>query len=79
MLAAGFHSATHKQADDLTFVWHESGRPFIVDAGRYGYYYDEPGRRYCESTRAHNTVEIDGRSTSMRPSDAFGSALTSWG
>ncbi len=79
MLAAGFHSATHKQADDLTLVWHESGSPFIVDAGRYGYYWDEPGRRYCESTCAHNTVEIDGRSTSMRPSDAFGSALTSWG
>ncbi len=79
MLAAGFHSATHKHADDLTFVWHESGIPFIVDAGRYGYYYDEPGRRYCESTCAHNTVEIDGRSTSTHPSDAFGSALTSWG
>lgn len=79
ILAAGFHSRTHKHADDLTFEWWDGGRGIIVDSGRYGYYYDDPWRIYCESTRAHNTVEIDRRDLSRDRLDAFGSALTSWG
>jgi hypothetical protein len=79
MLAAGFHSRTHKHADDLSFVWYDAGRWLLVDSGRYGYYYDDPGRVYCESTRAHNTVEIDGVDLSRREPEAFGSALEEWG
>jgi len=79
IFAAGFHSRTHKHADDLTFEWWDGGRAIIVDSGRYGYYYDDPWRIYCESTRAHNTVEIDRRDLSRDRRDAFGSALTSWG
>lgn len=79
IFAAGFHSRTHKHADDLTFEWWDGGRAIIVDSGRYGYYYDDPWRIYCESTRAHNTIEIDRRDLSRNRLDAFGSALTSWG
>lgn len=79
IFSAGFHSRTHKHADDLTFEWWDAGRPLVVDAGRYGYYYDDPARVYCESTRAHNTVEIDGKDYSRHRRDAFGSAIEYWG
>lgn len=70
----GFHSRTHKHADNLSFIWHDRGSDILVDAGRYGYlsktsqgsplwlagnWYSAPGRLYCESTRAHNTLEFD--------------------
>ena len=85
-----FHSRTHKHADHLSIVWQEGGRDLLVDAGRYGYvgradpdselgrqgfWYDDPNRVYVESTRAHNTVEIDGRSHARRGVKPFGSAL----
>jgi hypothetical protein len=79
MFTGAFHSRTHKHADDLSFVWYDAGRWLLIDAGRYGYYYDDPARLYCESTRAHNTVEIDGTDYSRRREEAFGSALTGWG
>jgi hypothetical protein len=77
--SAAFHSRAHKQADDFTFEWSELGRVLVCDSGRYGYNYEELGREYVESTRAHNTVEIDERDYSRRALDAFGSAITAWG
>lgn len=79
MVTGGFHSRTHKQADDLSFVWYDAGRWLLIDAGRYGYYYGDPKFVYSESTRAHNTVEIDGVDLSRREPEAFGSALDEWG
>jgi hypothetical protein len=88
--AAAFHSRTHKHADDLSFVWYDRGREILVDAGRYGYvgkaetgsklweegyWYSDPRRVYCESTLAHNTVEIDGRSHPRKGVKPYGSAL----
>lgn len=85
-----FHSRTHKQADDLSFVWYDHGHEILVDPGRFGYldpttpdtelgsqgfYYSHPSRVYVESTHAHNTVEIDGRSYPRRKVRAYGSAL----
>jgi hypothetical protein len=87
---AGHHSATHKHADHLSFVWHDRGRDILVDPGRYayagktetgsnlfeqGFWYSDPKRVYVESTRAHNCVEIDGRSYRRRRVRPFGSAL----
>lgn len=50
----------HAHADMLSFEMSIKGYRVIVDSGVYNY---ECGgaRRYCRSTRAHNTVEIDGR------------------
>jgi len=79
MLTGAFHSRTHKQADDLSFVWYDAGRWLLVDAGRYGYYYGDPKFVYVESTRAHNTVEVDRQDSSRRSPETFGSALTDWG
>lgn len=89
-LNAAFHSRTHKHADDLSIVWFERGCNLLVDAGRYGYigktkkdsslwrdgfWYSDPWRVYCESTRAHNTLEFDGRSYPRRDATPYGSAL----
>ena len=91
---AAFHSRVHKQADDLSFVWYDQGTDILIDAGRYGYlgrtekgsdlwkqgfWYSDPKRVYVESTRAHNTVELDGRSFDRKGSKPYGSALERWG
>ena len=91
---AAFHSRVHKQADDLSFVWYDRGNDILIDAGRYGYlgrtkrgsdlweqgfWYSDPKRIYVESTRAHNTVEIDGKSFDRKRSKPYGSAIERWG
>lgn len=87
---AGFHSRTHKHADDLSFVWYDRGQELLTDSGRYGFLgrtkpgtdlwdlgfnYADPKRVYVESTRAHNTVEIDATSHRRRAVEPYGSAL----
>ena len=87
---AGFHSRTHKHADHLSFVWMEGQTEILVDAGKYGYagktspgdehynegfYYSDPKRVYVETTRAHNTVEIDDKDIPRKGVTPFGSAL----
>lgn len=51
----------HAHGGIFSFELSLSGHRVIVDSGVYGYETDEM-RRYCRSTRAHNTVEIDGQS-----------------
>lgn len=90
---AAFHSRTHKHADDLSFVWSDRGADILVDAGRYGYigkvekctelwekgfWYTDPNRIYCESTRAHNTLEFDGRDYLRKGVKPYGSAIKRW-
>src|SRR5262249_49565488 len=90
ILAAGFHSRTHKHADDLAVIWSDRGHEILIDSGRYGYvdllpedsplrqdgsFYGAPQRRYAESTRAHNTVEADGTDHLRRGRLPFGSAI----
>ncbi len=90
---AAFFSRTHKHADDLTFSWYE-GRDILIDSGKYGYkgktdpksadalagfWYSDPKRQYVESTRAHNTVEIDGMNYLRRGREPFGSAIVDSG
>ncbi len=85
-----FHSRMHKHADEMSFVWYDREREIITDSGRYGYvgevkpgsdlfaqgfHYSDPKRVYVESTRAHNAVEIDGRSYPRRRVDFFGSGM----
>ncbi len=53
----------HAHADTLSFELAVNGERVIVDSGVYDY---EPGARrsYARSTRAHNTVQIDGENQS---------------
>lgn len=87
---AAFHSRTHKHADDLSFVWYDRGHYILIDAGRYGYvgktefgselwkqgyWYSHPSRLYCESTRAHNTLEFDEENYPRKGAKPYGSAI----
>ncbi len=86
---AAFHSRVHKHADDLSFVWSDRSSEILIDPARFayagktepgsdlarqGFWYSDPKRVYVELTRAHNTVEIDGRSYD-RTRKPYGSAL----
>lgn len=88
---AAFHSRTHKQADDLSFIWYDRGHNILIDAGRFGYigkaemgtelwkqgyWYTDPNRMYCESTRAHNTLEFDNIDYTRKGFKPYGSAIT---
>lgn len=81
-----FNSRFHKQSDDLSVTWFE-GEDILCDAGKFAYKSSEI-RGFVQSTRAHNTVEIDGQSSgeafSGKPHLIYGSAvrkaeLTDWG
>lgn len=71
---ASFHSAGHKHADCLSFIWQEAGEYLLWDAGKYSYQTDSI-RDYFVSTRAHNCLEVDGEDYSRRRRHAYGSAL----
>jgi hypothetical protein len=88
--ACAFHTTTGRHADDLSVVWYDRGHEILIDPGGMrapgGAVPDpEPGldpswsadprRRYLESTRAHNTVEVDGRNLPRRLARPYGSAL----
>jgi uncharacterized heparinase superfamily protein len=51
----------HAHGDLLSFELSLGGRRIVTDSGVHGYQGD-PLREWCRSTRAHNTVEIDGQS-----------------
>ncbi|MBS4200633.1 heparinase II/III family protein [Bacillus sp. FJAT-49732] len=59
---AGFHSRTHKHADDLSVLLSIGKTDFLVDSGKYNYQEKNPYRRYFRSTMAHNTVTVNRKS-----------------
>lgn len=73
ILAAGYHGRGHKHADELTVSLYDQGRRVLVDAGRYGYYYQDPERIYAVSSRAHNGVEFAGEELVWRGIPPYGS------
>lgn len=68
-----FHSLIHKQHDDLSFELYELGQKLLTDSGAVGYERSER-RRYVQSSRAHNTVEI-GQKEFNRRNPPYGSAI----
>jgi uncharacterized heparinase superfamily protein len=50
----------HTHGDIFSFELSLGGRRVVVDAGVHGYEADAL-RSYCRSTRAHNTVEVEGQ------------------
>lgn len=54
----------HGHADSLSVEVTVHGTPFLVDSGTYTYHETRDLRDYFRSTAAHNTLEIDGRSSS---------------
>jgi hypothetical protein len=65
---AGVHGVMrggHAHADALSFDLTLGGRELFVDPGTYSYVHDPEARDYLRSTAAHNTVEINGTSSSL--------------
>jgi hypothetical protein len=52
--------AAHGHADALSFTLRAFGVDVLVDPGTYDYFTYPAWREYFRSTRAHNTVEVDG-------------------
>lgn len=75
VVASGHHGRGHKHADELTFCWFAAGRRIAVDSGRFGYVYDEPGRRFAESQQAHNVLACAGVELGPRGRRPFGSGI----
>ena len=57
--------AAHGHADALGFTLRAFGEDIFVDPGTYDYFTYPDWRTYFRSTRAHNTVEIDGQDQSV--------------
>lgn len=53
--------AGHGHADALSLTLSVAGQPVLVDAGTYCYNTEPVWRRHFRSTRAHNTLQIDGQ------------------
>jgi len=51
----------HKHNDLLSFEYHHSGVPLVVDPGSFVYTSDFDARNRFRSTACHNTVQLDGR------------------
>ena len=75
VFSSQFHSRQHKHADNLNLLYFHKDQPILVDPGTFTYQYDIPERMYIESTRSHNTIEIDGLNHSRFRQDSFGSAI----
>lgn len=59
---------SHQHDDRLSFWLSALGRSFIIDPGRYLYDRNNPfsGDAYLKTTRAHNTIQVDGESQADR-------------
>ena len=64
-LDAGPFGAGHQHEDKLTFFMDAHGREWITEGGVYMYDASR-WRRYVLSTRAHNTVRVDGQDQNRR-------------
>jgi len=58
--------AAHGHADALSFVLNIGDREILIDPGTYAYHTQPEWRRYFRSTRAHNTLFIDGEDQSVQ-------------
>jgi hypothetical protein len=54
-----FLNRTHRHADFFNVLLYEYGKNILVDAGKYSYDKNNPFRKYCTGSRAHNIVLID--------------------
>jgi hypothetical protein len=57
--------AAHGHADALAFTLSVAGEEILVDPGTYAYHSQKEWRDYFRSTRAHNTLCVDGRDQSV--------------
>lgn len=64
--SAAWHHSSHNHRDHFTFEWSESGFPILVDSGKFSYGKGS-WRKFFQSTRAGNALEIDGKDLAQVP------------
>lgn len=57
--------AAHGHADALALTLSVAGKEMLIDPGTYAYHTQKDWRDYFRSTRAHNTISIDGLDQSV--------------
>jgi hypothetical protein len=65
LLDAGHFGYGHQHEDKLSLLLHAHGRLLLTEGGNYAYDASEM-RRYVLSTRAHNTIRVDGQDQNRR-------------
>ncbi len=65
LLDAGHFGYGHQHEDKLNLLLHAYGRLLLTEGGDYAYD-DSEMRRYVLSTRAHNTIRVDGQDQNRR-------------
>jgi hypothetical protein len=73
-LDCGEHGGSHDHAGALGFDLSVLGRPVLVDPGTYSYLRGGERDDFFRSTAAHNTIVVDGQSSSV-PSGPFSWAV----
>jgi hypothetical protein len=68
--------AAHGHADALSVEVRHEGVDILADPGTYCYHGEPDWRSYFRSTRAHNTIEVDGVSQSVEGGPFLWSTLT---
>jgi hypothetical protein len=66
----GMGGCGHGHADALSVLCSAQGTNWLVDPGTYVYTASQEGRDYFRSTRAHNTLVVDGQGQSL-PGGSF--------
>lgn len=59
---SGYFNKTHKHYDDLSITLFMDGQELLSDSGKYSYAGKDPIRRHIVSSKAHNTICIEGES-----------------
>jgi len=57
--------AAHGHADALSFYFSAGGVPIFVDPGTYAYHVNRRWREYFRGTKAHNTLNVNGKNQSV--------------
>ena len=79
MFKSGYQSQTHKHSDDNSFMLYSKGKDIFVDPGWYNYNFGNRYRDYLVSSRAHNTVIVDGKTYSPTVENSYKVGIVDYG
>lgn len=59
-VSCAYNADYHKHSDENSLYLRSGGRDLLVEAGPYGYNWNDPFTKYAYSTAAHNSLMVDG-------------------